>query len=238
MPRVLGLLAVPTEPAGEPPPQAVESPSPPRAVSSSVVPGPFPIVASARTLTLLLAGFLAAMFVTMRLWPESGRDLADSTPKSLLQTSEPAATSEVIPAKPASAATPEPTAVVRASKPAVASPGEPAVITAQLCRTLSINRSSSASDDWPCDAATRPVAAGQLIFYTRLKSARDTTVQHRWYHDDELYQSVDLLVRANQIRGFRTYSRYTLKAGSSGNWRVELLSKDGRLLHQEQFDVP
>ena len=48
------------------------------------------------------------------------------------------------------------------------------------------------------------------IFYTRVKSARDTTVQHRWLMNGHLVRSVDLRVGANPGAGYRTYSRNTI----------------------------
>jgi len=72
------------------------------------------------------------------------------------------------------------------------------------------------------------------VFYTRLKSPRDTKVQHRWYQGDRLRQNVELTIRANPGSGYRTYSRGTV---TTGEWRVELRSQDGALLHEERFTV-
>jgi Protein of unknown function (DUF2914)/Tetratricopeptide repeat len=101
---------------------------------------------------------------------------------------------------------------------------------AQLCRRLS-------TTDWRCDPVTSPVAPGRLFFYTRVKAAQDTTIEHRWYREDRLRQSVDLRVRASPGTGYRTYTRQTVTAENAGNWRVELRTKDGSLLHEERFVV-
>ena len=82
-----------------------------------------------------------------------------------------------------------------------------------------------------------PVGPGALLFYTRLESPIDTTVQHRWYQGDRLRQSVDLSIRANTSGGYRTYSRNTINDQSAGEWRVELRTRDGVLLHEERFVV-
>lgn len=113
----------------------------------------------------------------------------------------------------------------------------PTLVSANLCRALSTGGSSGSPSDWRCDPASRPVDSGSLFFYTRLKSARDTTVQHRWYHGDRLYQVVELRIRANQTGGYRTYSRYTVNPQSAGNWRVELRTGNGILLHEDRFVV-
>jgi hypothetical protein len=105
------------------------------------------------------------------------------------------------------------------------------VATALLCQRFS----PRGSPDWQCDPARGSVGRGTLVFYTRIRSARPVTVQHRWYRGDVLHQSVSLDVSANQVAGYRTYSRYTVP--QSGAWRVELRMTDGALLHEERFEV-
>jgi hypothetical protein len=112
-----------------------------------------------------------------------------------------------------------------------AAPPRPLVASALLCQRFTPRGAS----DWDCDSVRGPVDRGTLAFYTRVRSARPITVQHRWYHGNDLHQSVSLDVRANQVDGYRTYSRYTVK--TSGAWRVELRTMDGALLHEERFDV-
>ena len=76
-----------------------------------------------------------------------------------------------------------------------------------------------------------------MFFYTRLKAGRDTTVQHRWYINGGLLQSVELRVRANSGAGFRTYSRNTVAEERRGTWTIELRDAGGALLHEERFVV-
>jgi hypothetical protein len=111
----------------------------------------------------------------------------------------------------------------------------PAVAVARLCRDLVTSRSRGSSSDWQCTPANLPVGPGLLFFYTRVKSPTDTTVQHRWYRGDRLHHSVRRSIRANATSGYRTYSRYTVN--SQGEWRVELRTRDGALLHEERFMV-
>jgi hypothetical protein len=68
-------------------------------------------------------------------------------------------------------------------------------------------------------------------------SPRDTTIQHRWYQDDRLRQAVNLDIGANLSEGYRTYSRNTINDQSAGDWKVELRTQDGVLLHEERFLV-
>ena len=77
-------------------------------------------------------------------------------------------------------------------------------------------------------------APGPLIFYTRVRSPRDTAVVHRWYHEGMLRQSVMLRIQANATEGYRTYSRLTV---DDGDWRLEVRSADGHLLHEQRFAV-
>jgi hypothetical protein len=78
---------------------------------------------------------------------------------------------------------------------------------------------------------------GAFTFYTRLRTDADTTVEHRWYREGRLHQSVTLSVGANPGTGFRTYSRVTVSPARAGPWRVELRAADGTRLHEESFVV-
>lgn len=111
-----------------------------------------------------------------------------------------------------------------------AAPAQPTVVDARLCR-------NPPASEWRCDPVSDPVNPGALFFYTRVTSADDTTVQHRWYRGDRVRQVVELPIRANPGSGYRTYSRNTVNAEGSGEWRVELRTKDGTLLHEERFVV-
>ena len=75
-----------------------------------------------------------------------------------------------------------------------------------------------------------------MFFYTRIVSAGPTTVEHRWYFDGRLEQSVTLDVQPNS-GGYRTFSRRTSNARRAGAWRVELRNADGQLLREERFTV-
>jgi hypothetical protein len=120
-----------------------------------------------------------------------------------------------------------------AKKPITATSQKPPLVaTAQLCKDF-----STGGSDWHCVVPTSPVGQGRLVFYTRLKSPTATTIQHRWYRDDRLRQAVELPIRANSTDGYRTYSRQTVDNRGAGNWRVELRTKDGVLLHEERFVV-
>ncbi len=99
-----------------------------------------------------------------------------------------------------------------------------------MCATF-----STAGGAWRCEPAGESVAPGRIAFYTRVKSSRDTAIEHRWYRGNALRQSVRLTIRANPAAGYRTYSRQTVDAGA--DWRVEVRSVAGDVLHERQFAV-
>jgi Protein of unknown function (DUF2914)/Tetratricopeptide repeat len=134
---------------------------------------------------------------------------------------------------------PEPVAPPRSVAPEPVAPERPAattakssttVLTAEVCRTL------TRTGAWTCAPATGAQDPGVMYFYTRVASPRDTTIEHRWYRDDRLYQRVPLRIRANPS-GFRTYSQTRISADRAGKWKVELRSQDGQLLDEKTFAV-
>ena len=104
----------------------------------------------------------------------------------------------------------------------------PIVVTAQLCTALKA---------WRCTTAASQVPPGPMFFYTQVKSATATTIEHRWYQGDRLRKTVPLRIQANPGAGYRTYSRYTIAREHAGEWRVELRSADGAVLHEARFTV-
>jgi len=142
-------------------------------------------------------------------------------------TIEKAAPVEPIPSRPIETVS-TPAADVTAGQATAESTARPAVVKARLCVELG---------DWICNPADLPVTAGPLFFYTQVKSATATTIQHRWYRGDRLQQSVDLHIEASPGAGYRSFSRMTMTNDSTGEWRVELRAADGTLLQQERFPV-
>jgi Protein of unknown function (DUF2914)/Tetratricopeptide repeat len=176
---------------------------------------------------------LVAMLLVLRLRSSHDASVPKTEPVAALQ---PDATPPRIAAP---AARPAP--IEQAAPPAAAPPlgdrnvapdkslaGGITVATSQLCRTF------STGGTWRCDPVGQSVAPGPIVFYTRVRSRRDAAVVHRWYHGDTLRQSVTLNIQANATEGYRTYSRLTVE---DGDWRVEVRSADGSLLHEQRFAV-
>jgi hypothetical protein len=57
------------------------------------------------------------------------------------------------------------------------------VVSAQLCTVLR---------DWRCVAADSQVPPGPMFFYTQVKSATATTIEHRWYQGNRLRHAVQV----------------------------------------------
>ena len=134
------------------------------------------------------------------------------------------------PAAPAVNPAPEPPTPAPIEKPPVAARGDVSLADVKLCRSLS-------TSNWVCVPPTSPAAPGVFFFYTRVKSPRDITVQHRWLMNGRVLRSVNLRVGANPGAGYRTYSRNTVMAERRGDWTVELRNAEGALLHEERFTV-
>jgi Protein of unknown function (DUF2914)/Tetratricopeptide repeat len=157
--------------------------------------------------------------------PRSSREASTVSPAAA-KANEPPQPPLVMPAPT------EPAPPPKAVRPPSSAPSSGAVslAAAQLCQTF-----SPSGGQWRCDPPSDPVARGPIVLYTRVKASRDATIVHRWYHDETLRQAVRLTIGANLSQGYRTYSRQIV--ADAGNWRVEVRSADGDLLHEERFAV-
>jgi hypothetical protein len=191
-------------------------------------------------LAVLVASFVI-VFVGLMAWSSRTSNEAPSEtepptttappPPDTSAAPPPADTTAAPPSTPSPRATTSaPAAAARSRETSTASIGGITVTDARLCRTLTTR------GDWECAPLGNPAAPGTMFFYTRIVSAGPTTVEHRWYFDDRLEQSVTLDVQPNS-GGYRTFSRRTSNARRAGAWRVELRRADGQLLREERFTV-
>jgi len=214
------------------PPTPLPSPRPAPTSSAVALPAPkrnWPVIAVAMLVT---AGAVASFLLSTSPGPppeETSPAVAPAvTPK--LEVAEAPAPSPPVP-EPAPPVAPPVRDAPALSAPAPSTaPAVVKVLDARVCRTLS-------TADWQCTPAASPVAPGALFFYTRLASPTEATVLHQWYYNDALLRTVRLRISANQSAGYRTYSRNTIAAERSGDWRVDLRTEDGTLLQQARFVV-
>ena len=233
---------------------AAVEPPPAAAVAATVAPAASPPATQRRfpvaLLGVLIIGVLAVLVLGVIVLRRSNATPAStlpppsaaSTPSASATTKDAAAASTAPPPTDSSSAPSEvaPRSTTRgdtagaAKRPArggsASAAAQPTVAEAQVCR-----RFSPGSPEWRCERAGASVAPGSLVYYTRIKAASATTVEHRWYHRDGLQQRVVLDVAANSTAGYRTYSRLAVTA--HGPWRVELRTASGALLHEERFSV-
>jgi Protein of unknown function (DUF2914)/Tetratricopeptide repeat len=185
----------------------------------------------------LIAGGVVLALIATTTWFRSNETTPSLQTTERAQPPRRASTPAEPPAVPIAAAAPTPSPTNKGDAPAASPVSQPVVVTAQLCKELVTGVTISPPNTWRCVPPSNPVPFGPLIFYTRLKSPTATTVQHRWYRDDRLRRVVDLRIDANATDGYRTYSRQTVSNNGTGEWRVELRTTDGVLLHEERFVV-
>lgn len=201
------------------------TPAPPISVAGAIAPQPEPRHASSSAIALLaVVAFALLVAASLPFGINSNVELPQAVAAA-------APTQTIVSNRQSS-----PVAAVAATRKAAnttagrvetARRAQPTLDAANLCRTLSRR-------DWQCTRAGRPVESGPLFFYTRIKTPAHQTVEHHWYRDDRLQRVVALRIQANQRNGFRTYSR---TAVDPGDWRVEVRTRDGALLHSERFIV-
>ena len=172
---------------------------------------------------------LAAVLLVSRPW--SSRDTSTPAPVTAAPPPQSAPSAGPAPVEPIGPpkVTPRPDDRHVATGKNPATPGAVTLATAELCRNFSTSGRS-----WRCDPVGDSTTRGSIALYTRVRSPRDATVEHRWYRGSTLRQSVRLAIRTSPTEGYRTYSRQTVTAG---DWRVEVRSADGNLLHEQRFAV-
>jgi Protein of unknown function (DUF2914)/Tetratricopeptide repeat len=112
-------------------------------------------------------------------------------------------------------------------------PASVSVLNAQLCSALE----KEGSPDWQCAPVNGDPQPGTYIFYTRLLTNAETTVEHRWYRGERVQQVRRLRVVASPGRGYRTFSSNTVSAEQTGGWKVELRGADGTVLWEKHFVI-
>jgi len=79
-----------------------------------------------------------------------------------------------------------------------------------------------------------PAGEGRVFFFTELVGLEGQTVRHVWQHDGETKADVTVQVRGPR---WRVYSSKNLLPGWDGDWQVQVLTADGRVLHEDKLAV-
>jgi DUF2914 family protein len=166
---------------------------------------------------LLLSGaaFVLVVLVALAIWStrssSTGSNAGEQSPPSAQEVQ-----------RPSSGHAPAKTAVPKQTN------GDPRVIEASLCQSL-----STSGARWDCSPPDSS-PSGLLYFYTRIAASRSMQVHHRWYRNGRLRQDLTLTVDANPASGYRTYSRQRV---DGGEWKMELVTADGMVLHEESIAI-
>lgn len=91
-------------------------------------------------------------------------------------------------------------------------------------------------DRVPVDAIqTYPASVERLFCFTRVTgAAEDTSITHVWYLRGVEMSRTELPVRSGY---WRTWSQITIFPGSVGDWKVDVLGPDGKLLKSLSFTL-
>jgi len=88
----------------------------------------------------------------------------------------------------------------------------------------------------PIDSVHRISSASvkALYCFTRLTATEetDTTIRHVWYRGNEKVGDYELPVKGKR---WRTFSQKVIEKGGSGDWRVEAIDEEGKLLRSVKF---
>lgn len=108
----------------------------------------------------------------------------------------------------------------------------PAMMITEMAVTTKIVKGN------PIDSVRRisSTSVKALYCFTRVTSetAEDTTIKHVWYRNDQVAAEYELPVKGKR---WRTYSRKLVEKSSSGDWRVDALDQEGKLLKSVNFTV-
>jgi hypothetical protein len=209
--------------------------------SSEIVAASLPaadVAASARRLPvrMMAVAAIAGAAIVVMVFARQGQGRSDTAqPVATPRTESAAPPAAVVPktAMPAAAGALDPTVRPERVEPTPDDLASVTVLNAQLCRALE----RTGSPDWQCTPATDEGPPGTFTFYTRLLTTTATIVEHRWYRNDRVHQSMRLRVSASPGAGYRTFSVTTVSPERAGEWKVELRAADGSVLHETRFFV-
>lgn len=101
-------------------------------------------------------------------------------------------------------------------------------VTATVCTAIEDREPVGAGD-------TFPATVGKLYCHTLVEGAQEpTTVTHVWYYGEKKMAEVSLTVGSAR---WRTWSSKRIMKSWTGEWRVEILDEEGKLLTTISFQI-
>jgi hypothetical protein len=98
----------------------------------------------------------------------------------------------------------------------------------QICTSIQDRQPVGANTSFAKDV-------GQLYCFTKLSGSQDAaTISHVWYHNDQEMRKVELNAQA---KIWRTWSTKNILNTLTGEWRVDVVSSDGKVLTSKQFTI-
>ena len=80
-----------------------------------------------------------------------------------------------------------------------------------------------------------PDTVGRVFCFTKVSGAEEpVTISHVWYFREKEISRIDLEIKS---KTWRTWSYKNIPKGWVGNWRVDIVSSEGEVLHQRRFTV-
>ena len=80
-----------------------------------------------------------------------------------------------------------------------------------------------------------PAGVSKLYCLTRITGAKEQTqIAHIWYYGEIQRARVELAVKSPN---WRTYSSKRIQSHETGQWHVEVVDKEGRILETYRFDI-
>jgi hypothetical protein len=112
---------------------------------------------------------------------------------------------------------------------AAISPTHRADVTAEIAVGKSIEKNVAIDT-----ASAFPADVGSVVAWTRVTGAEaGTKITHLWIHGADS-SKVELNIGGSS---WRTYSRKTIGEGGTGDWTVEVLGADGKVLASKTFKI-
>jgi len=195
-----------------------------------------PTVVSRLPLRMMAVAAVVVAAIVVMVFARQGQGRSDTaTPIAQPRTESAAPPAPVVPETPTPIPLPAPESTVTSAprRESANADASVTVLKAQLCSGLE----KTGSPDWQCAPASGELPPGTYMFYTRLLTTSETRVEHRWYRDGRVHQTVRLRVSASPGSGYRTFSATTVSPERAGEWKVELRAADGTLLDEKSFLV-